>query len=347
MKILHCVKRSLVRFTPARIATYWGRYTEHTGIGIATARPGGEGKYREPLNPQGIFCLLEEQKRLAKIIQTADVLHCHDDSYPTRLPGHEGKILVYHAHIGDIPKRRFQNYKFAYNKHVRHACITNGYGRHFDQEQQRSGVTWGRLPDILDLEHPVYRPNYEKRPERFTVVFTFSNTAPRGAKINAKDPKAVERLLRPLREHGIAVNLVSRVKFEESMAVKQSAHIVLDEVFSPYTHLSALEGAAVGTCPMTSFDDYTVNELCDYVGSPRSDYPFVRVTPKTIVRKIRHFEKHRDEAEEIGRKAREWMERYYHPKRLLGFYEEFYKCDPRNLKVFSDMKVFSSRQPTA
>lgn len=328
MLILHVVNHSLVRYTPARIGTYWGRYTEHNGMGLCTNRPGGPGQFREPLNPQGVFYCRGYKEELAELCERADVIHCHDDIYPTKLPNWEScKALVYHAHIGDIPQRIFRTRRVKYHHRVKHACITNGYGRHFDKEAKRSGVPWGRLPDIMDLDHPVYCPDWEarKRNDKFTVVFTYSNNHEPGRKINAKGPVAHKNILEPLKRQGVDVRLITKVKFEQSMAEKARAHIVLDEIFSPYTHLSALEGAAAGACVMTNYDAYTRDDLCNAVGAPVDSYPFVKVTPKTIVDKILYYRDHREEADQIGRAGRAWLEKYYGQRKLLQQYLEFYE----------------------
>jgi hypothetical protein len=296
-------------------------------MGLCINRPGGPGQFKEPLNPQGVFYCRGYKRELEDLCQRADVIHCHDDMYPTKLPHFAScKALVYHAHIGDIPRRLFKSCRFRYHKNVRHACISNGYGRHFDHEQKRSGVKWGRLPDILDLDHPVYQPNYEERAknEKFTVVFTYSNNHEPGRKINAKGPVAHKKLLAPLKSEGVDVRLITKLKFEGSMAEKQRAHIVLDEVFSPYTHLSALEGAAAGSCVLTNFDDYTRDDLCRTLGAPPESYPFVRCNQNNVVKKIRHFRDNPEEAERIGRESRAWMEEYYDQRKLLKLYQEFY-----------------------
>lgn len=327
MFILHATLHSLVRFTPARTAAYWARYTEHEGACVCINRPGGPGLRREPLNPYGMLYSSGHRDRLIDLIHKADVIHCHDDGYPTRLSKDPRKVLVYQAHIGDIPVRLFRANRVKYFAPVKHACITNGYGRHFDKEAQRSKVPWGRLADVIDIEHPLYRPNYSSRTnERLRVVFTYSNTRAPGSKINAKCPDHTRALVQGVK--GVEFHWVTGVSFEESMAVKQAAHVVLDEVFSPYTHLSALEGAAVGACVLTSYDDYTVAELCDYVGAPHESYPFVRVTPQTLAAKIEELREDPQKAVEQGLKARAWIERYYHPRDLLRKYLEFYRAGP-------------------
>jgi hypothetical protein len=99
---------------------------------------------------------------------------------------------------------------------------------------------------------------------------------------------------------------------------------VLDEIFSPYTHLSALEGAAVGACVLTSFDNYTITDLCKCVGAPIESYPFINVSPANIVKTIEHFKNNINEAIEVGKRAREWMLEYYSPEKLLNLYLKFY-----------------------
>jgi hypothetical protein len=323
--ILHVVGRSLVRHTPARIACYWGRYTEHKSVGICLGREGGYGAHREALNPYGWLFARDNKRELQRLVSEADVIHCHDDAYPTMLSNSVDRVHVYQGHIGDIPRRLFRPRRFSYSNLVKHASITNGYGRHFDPEKRKRGVKWGRLGDILDLWHPTYRScDPGEKFKRFTVVFTYSNTREPGTKINAKGPKAHRELLKDIK--GVDVKIVAGIPFEQSMELKRKAHIVLDEVFSPYTHLSALEGAAAGTCVLTNYDDYTVNDLCGWVGAPKESYPFQLTTPQTLRAKVEWFRDHVDAALEAGMKARAWMERWYSPEALLRKYLEFYNA---------------------
>jgi len=279
--------------------------------------------FKESLNPYGMFYTQGKRRILREFVARADVVHCHDDAYPTSYCNPDKKFCVYHAHIGDLPQRYFASRRVRYHRKVHHACITNGYGRHFDEEWKRAKVRWGRLPDILDVHHPIYSPSpVPKSTKKLVVTFTYSNVHERGRKINAKCPKSTLRLIQRIR--GVDLRWVHGVSFEESMRHKQAAHIVLDEIYSPYTHLASLEGASVGACVLTSYDDETVRELCECVGAPIDSYPFVRVTPETLARKIEHYRDNKKEAIEIGRRAREWMLRYYSPEALLKKYLQFY-----------------------
>ena len=303
------------------MAAYWGRYTEHSGVCVCTHRKDFTD-WSELMNPYGVTMTFQKNDLLKRLVNEADVIHCHDDVYPTRLSTSSRKILVYQAHIGDIPERMFRTKLFSYDPRVRHASITNGYGRLFKDESRSTGVKWGLLPDVIDIWNPVLVPRPELRPRTLRVAYTYSNTHEPGRKINAKGPKATKKLLANVT--GVEVCMVTRWPFEHAMALKQSSQVVLDEVFSPFTHLSSLEGAAVGACVLVNFDDKTVAELCDFVGAPRNSYPFFKVTPQTVAETIMYFRDHVDEAIDRGKAARAWMERYYDPASLLQKYLHFY-----------------------
>jgi hypothetical protein len=320
--ILHVVRRSLVRGTPGRIARYWGTHTAHRGAALCLERAGG-WQFKEALNPYGYMCARDRPGEIADLLAKADVIHCHDDGYPTMLPGAIGsrRPLVHHAHIGDLPQRMFR--ALGYRPDVKHACITNGYGRLFDAEECRARVRFGRLADPIEIEHPIYRAGAD-RPATgpLRVVYTFSNRAEVGRKINAKSPGATKALVQGL--EGVDFHWVNGVGFERSMAEKRWAHVVLDEVFTPYTNLSSLEGAAAGACVVVNFDDYTRNDLCDWLGAPRDSYPFLRVTPETLRGTLEALRDDPREAIERGRAARAWMEKWYGTRRILDRYLEFY-----------------------
>ena len=158
MFILHVNGHSHTRGTPARIAAFWGRYTEHSGayLNLRRASPPRSSFHIDPyecgdcafINPYGGTFGGRDPKEMNRLIEKADVIHCHDDAYPnfdTRLLRSK-KALCYHAHLGAIVERFFVSGRFPYERRVGHAMITNGYGRH-------CGSRWGRLPDIVDIHH--------------------------------------------------------------------------------------------------------------------------------------------------------------------------------------------------
>ena len=295
---------------------------------VAATRSCRGVKYVEPLNPYGLLCGGSDRPKMKSFFRWADVIHCHDDCYPAllRTAFVEGKKLVYHAHIGDIPERFFRgkNKRWSYDPRVGHACITNGYGRLFDMEEKHPecSVKWHRLPDILDINHPELRPCPEIRPRGLRAVFAFSNRKEKGGKLNAKCPKETTRLLR--RARGVSTRFLFRRPYSEVMAEMKAAHVVVDDLFSPYTHLCALEGACVGACVLTYYDDQTRKEVCNYLGAPEDSYPFIRTDEHTILERLDYYRRKPQKAIEAGKRARAWMEKYYEPKRLLERYLEFY-----------------------
>lgn len=346
MRICHFVGHSLVRYTPARIACYWGRYTEHEGQAFAISRGGGR-KFAEPLNPYGFYLSKGAPKSpLEAAVEAADVLHFHDDSYPSILRERyrlnlKGKRLVYQAHIGNIPERYFARVpgKFGgYDTEVFHTAITNGYGHLFDADEEKSKQKvrgrgappamrkWGRLPDVLDLHHPAFHPEPDMRPawdaDPLVVVYTYSNNR-EGNKINAKRPKGHIRLLHGIK--GIQLITAHGKPFEEAMALKKRAHVVLEEVFTPYLHLSALEGAGVGACVVTQFNRDTVRETSAAIGAPESAWPFVQANERTLARTITKLRDDRQTLRECAERASRWAWTYYTPERLLKKYLEAYE----------------------
>ena len=244
--------------------------------------------------------------------------------------------MIYQAHIGNIPERFFNasNGKLKWRKDISYAGITNGYGHLFDEyEKKNPGRRWGRLPDILDLDNPVYRqcPSLYPDPyaEDLRVVYTYSNNREDG-KINAKRPKAHARILSDI--PGVDYVSVHGLAFEEAQAIKASAHVVLEECFTPYLHLSALEGAAMGKPVVTSFDGETIKETSNGVGAPMGEWPFIEATNQTLRSVIENLRDNRYLLEKWGNKSLRWMETYYNAPALLSIYEEFYEKARREQK---------------
>ncbi|UCG53531.1 MAG: hypothetical protein JSW58_08235 [Candidatus Latescibacterota bacterium] len=153
------------------------------------------------------------------------------------------------------------------------------------------------------------------------VVYTYSNQR-EGEKINAKRPRAHQRIVQRVR--GIDFEMCYGESFEYSMSLKKSAHVVLEEVFSPFLHLSALEGALVGAMVLTKFDSYTKREVSRYLGAPEREWPFYYVTEKTLGKELERLRHEPEEVADWGRRGQEWMAKYHDPKRTLGKFLEFY-----------------------
>jgi hypothetical protein len=242
-----------------------------------------------------------------------------------------GKKMIYHAHIGSVIERFFNRFVFDWDKRVKHACITNGYGHLFDDDEKvrhKKPRKWHRLPDILDLNHPVFLPPkrtksfWDEKPLR--VVYTFSNLK-EGGKINAKRPTAHQEMLRGL--HGVKYIPVSDMPFGSAMAIKKTAHVVLDEVYSPYVHLSTLEGAAIGACVVTRFNDYTRDDLNGFLGIT-GELPFISTNPKLFRGAIETLRDDRKLLRNVAEHGREWMLKNYGTENLLRRYLELYSGAP-------------------
>ena len=343
MKIAHVMNKALVQGTPARIAHYWGRYfAEHSGIAVVLRRSASYEQnikcitsWHDSIAPNGFVSGYNCPKDLIRdIIKEADVVHFHDDCYPSILESHKWKCnlknkrLVFQAHIGSIPDNYFHmNRKFAWDKRVRHASIPNGYGRIFDKVTADSNGkrVWYRLSDVLDLSHPVYAPNNSLRfPMEYVpmkVVYTYSNHR-EGSKINAKRPLGHMRLLKQAK---VNYEMCTGRSFEFAMALKKTAHVVLEEIFTPYLHLSALEGLAVGAMVLTNFDAYTKREVCEFLDASEREWPFYYVTPDTIVKELIKLKHEPEIVREYGKKGREWILKYHEPKRILEKFIRFYE----------------------
>jgi hypothetical protein len=314
----------------------WGRYTEHEARAFALVRSGIVAV--DSIAPDGFYGIKHSPKQtLVDWVDGADVLHFHDDSYPGRLEAMTGvrtagKIIVYHAHIGNIPARYWpcgnKDGKFPWRDDVAHVSITNGYGYMFDEHEKQSQgrCRWGRLPDILDIHHPTYHPSRYKRPslnaKKLIIGYTYSNCR-EGGRVNAKRPHGHSRLVSNI--PAVDYRTCSGRPFEEAMELKRSVHVVLEEVFTPYLHLSALEGAILGKCVVTNFDKRTMEDVNSALGAPAGEWPFVHATDQTLPRVIAELRDDRNRVREAGERGRAWMLRYYRPEILLEVYAEFYR----------------------
>lgn len=315
MKILYCAGTPLAGVCEL-MARMVGEYLpEHEARVLSK----GPGKHRWYLRP-GVKIKtydVRDKRQVNEALEWAEVVHCMANVSARsfkRMDLLEKKIWVFQWHGAQIWPFEKVWLPEHFSK-VRWIHIGQGWQRDswFDRFKP---FGFKIIPNIISIDDELHRPAGfgNRRP-----VVSF---APSNHKAKAVNTKGIPETCRALKgvEH---LDLIQGATFEDCLRKKRTASLGIDEVVTPLYHRSGLEYLSQGTPCICHMDEFTERTLRDATGS--SVNPFIDATKDNLREVARTFMRlPADAKEQQGQLAREWMEKYYHPKVLLQKYLAVY-----------------------
>lgn len=271
------------------------------------------GWYRRP----GVnvpFGSIRDKKQVNRALEWADVVHCMANVSANTMSRPDlikKKIWVFNWHGAQIwPFKRVWNPQDY--RHVRWIHIGQGWTRQEFFKQFRYTI----IPNLISIEDEIHTPIPWKERKR-KVAFAPSNMS-KGA-VNAKGPEVVKKACK---EADARLDLIHGLSFETCMRKKGTAVLGIDEVVSPLYHRSGLEFLSQGVPCICSFDKFTIECLYQAIGT--KSMPFINASKRNLPDIIKGLIAGK-ELEDRGSVARFWMEKNYHPEKLLRRYLEVYE----------------------
>lgn len=178
------------------------------------------------------------------------------------------------------------------------------------------------VPNFLPQDDPAYLPP-DTEPE-YDVFFGptkmydawESRWSTKGA------PQTIDLMERLAWDTGCVVKWMHGKPLEEVLAVKRASRIVLDDMANGSIHLSGLEGLCQAK-PVLCFLDERMTEVLGHMsGCPWN--PFINVRLEEAEDVLRYLLVHREEAADMGRQGRRWIEEFYSDRVLVRHFTEAY-----------------------
>ena len=315
MKILYCSGTALAGVSELMARCVNQYYPEHE----ARVLSNGARRHQWYIRPGvSVPCArLANRTELDAALEWADIIHCMANVTAKnmgRLDLLDKKIWVFQWHGTQIIPWHFLWFSEHY-KYVKWIHIGQGWDRNpwFDQFKQ---LGMKIIPNIITIEDEIHIPLPWNQRKQF-VAFSPSNS-----RRNAPNKKGIPEVTRACCDYKLVI-IIGKM-FEDCMRRKQEAMLGIDEVISPLYHRSGLEFLSQGTPCICSYDDFTKNCLKEATGS--DVMPFINSSPETLRNTIQEYMKRpNNEKEQMGKEARAWIEKYYHPRDLLKRYFEVYK----------------------
>ncbi len=178
------------------------------------------------------------------------------------------------------------------------------------------------VPNCVDIFDPAYVP--ERRSINGAPIVSYS---PSNANMKGWDDKSydiVSPILKRMKLEGrIQYQFIFKKPHVETMALKRTAHIGVEEVSTGSYHMSGLEYLSLGVACICHIDALTEATVKDLTGA--YELPFVEATKTTFKSALVKLIEDRGYQASAGINSREWMERYWNPKKLVEHYRSMYE----------------------
>ena len=179
------------------------------------------------------------------------------------------------------------------------------------------------VPLIIPQDHPDYQPDHEA--VKPSIFFAPTHMADAWTdRWNTKGaPETLRLIKRVARRTGCAVRFMTQRPITEILRERRKCAVMIDELITGSYHTSSLEGLSVGK-PVLTFLDHRVRQVLQEI-SGSDACPFVNVRLENAFEVLVYLIENPDEAAWIGTAGREWIERFWTDRILVGHFVEAYQ----------------------
>ena len=245
---------------------------------------------------------------LKEKIDWADFIHFHQKPYEKAIT--EKKSLIqFHAQPGGyIPEKTLSEFN------DRKLVIAQYHPRFYSDARI--------VPNLIDIWDESYLP-LEKNPDKIKIFYSWATEVPGGW--GDKGSKRTTEILGNIKKQykdRVEIVIFNNKSHRECMKEKQTAHICIDECVTGSYHLQSLEGCSVGAVTFNNIDEKTISFLASVSGT--NSIPFIKSDINSLHENLSYYIDNPTEIEIIGKEARNWMEKWWDPKKMAGSFLQAY-----------------------
>jgi hypothetical protein len=268
----------------------------------------------------------DDPERTLELARTADIIHLHNyldyqsrefDPVDFDSLRQEGKALIrqFHSHPELVAEAMQMGVSDLLSSPIPSLVIA--------QFQERFYPNARVVPNIIPQDYKTYRPGTE--PNSHDIFF--SPTSVLSAwddRWNTKGtPETLELMKQVARKTGCTMKCMTNSRFQEAIAEKRRARLVIDDLITGSYHLSGLEGLSLGKPVFSFLDGRTQRVLGEIAGTETC--PFVNLRLEDSYDVLVYLVEHPEEAVAIGEAGRKWIERYWSDHILVQHFVDVYE----------------------
>jgi len=268
----------------------------------------------------------EEKDRAVELANEADIIHLHNYLYydsgqfePIRFRElkNKGKLFVRQYHSEPKLVARVMGITET------ELMAQDIPGLVVAQFQERKYPYSMVVPNMVPEDDPLYTPS-ETDPQ-FDIFFSPTLTIGAwDARWNTKGMPETERIIvNVCRKNGAKYTIMHKIPLGQVLTAKRSSRIVVDEMVTGSYHISGLEGLSQGKPVLSYLDDRARWIMSHFSGTGSS--PFINVRMEDAYTVLDYLLTHAEEASEIGRESRIFVENHWSQRVLIRHFQDVYQ----------------------
>ncbi len=189
------------------------------------------------------------------------------------------------------------------------------------------------LPNAVPIDDPRFVPG-EKSDDKINIVYTPTSKSKEGwtRKSYPDTMLAFRRILNDTALRAkVNIYLLEDTPFEQIMAARRRAHIVIDECSTGSYHSTTLESLSCGAAVLTWIDSDTQYAVSRLMGKDIC-LPVIQTGEKEIYRNLRMLIENPVLLESTMKESRRWMAKHYSEQWQAGKWIEWHKHFLQNIE---------------
>ena len=268
----------------------------------------------------------ENPARTLELVKAADIIHLHNylgyqsgEFHPVDFDAlrKEGKAFIrqFHSHP-DLVAQAMQIEVSNLLSSAMPALV-------IAQFQERFYPNARVVPNIIPQDSITYSPGDE--PISTDIFFSPTSTVSAwDDRWNTKGtPETLKLMKQVARKTGCTIKCMTNSTFQEAIAEKRRARVVIDDLITGSYHLSGLEGLSLGKPVFSFLDGRTLRVLREIAMTEVC--PFINLRLEDSFDVFLHLIEHPEEAAAIGEAGRKWIERYWSDHILVQHFVDVYE----------------------
>jgi hypothetical protein len=261
---------------------------------------------------------------LRGILECADVIHLHNFAWTQEIFKQHPEfidivkkkpcLIQYHS-----PRNSTENFEFTLRDpwfKGKRAVVAQYQVRQYPEAEHV-------VPNVLPIFDLRFRPLAARPQTPVTVSFAPSNTNLKGWDYKGFD--VIQPIFRDLARWGVNAEIITNTPYEETMIKKKWSNIGLEEIVTGSYHLSFLEYMSMGCATFCYMDTQTRAAMAKVIGNDAvEEGPWIDTDVERLREHLTGFIREPTETAEHGWLSRQWMEKHWHPTKLVKYFDDIY-----------------------
>lgn len=262
-------------------------------------------------------------EELKQVLEQADVIHFHNfyrNQHLFRKYTDLWQIVMKKKRVWQVhsPREtRWVNLEEALTDHHMKKLVIGQY-------HPRQWPECTVVPNIIDIWDDRLTPHWTMN-EKLRVAYSPSRIGFKGW--DNKSYETVAPVLQQLVDEGyITAEIIHNVPYDECLARRSKADVVIDEISTGSFHLVSLESLSAGLVTIAGLDRIQIDTLLKLTGSSEAELPWVIARDNEFSLKRNLVQMADNYSDVVGHKykSRNWMERYWEPADLTQQFVDIY-----------------------